>query len=97
MSFWTKLKIWAEKKEREQWMAKYRNDQMCPHCKTWQGNCRGWAAWRDDGNSPDAHHAEAVCGKCNKKSYWFMGAMMPTGVGKKNNPGNLPDEYLPDA
>lgn len=72
MSIWTKIKIFAERKEREHWLRTRFNDQKCPHCETWQGNCGGWKGRKQ--NVPDDMHDQMQCGKCGQWSTWFMGA-----------------------
>ena len=72
MNIWTRIKLYAEKKEREQWMSKYSSDQKCPYCQTWQGNCGGWRSIVS--SDPDPMHDKLECGKCGQWSTWFMGA-----------------------
>jgi hypothetical protein len=72
MSIWTKIKLYAEKKEREHWLETRYSDQKCPHCETWQGNCGGWKGIQP--NEPDEMHDKLQCGKCGQWSTWFAGA-----------------------
>jgi len=71
MSFWTKVKEYAEKKEREHWLETRYSDQKCPYCNTWQGNCGGWRACQP--NTPDHMHDRLQCGKCGQWSTWRGG------------------------
>lgn len=68
MSIYTKIKLWAEKKEREDWLDKYHCDQKCPKCNTWQGNCGGWKSRRD---GPTPMNDVTTCGKCGQETTWF--------------------------
>ncbi len=70
MRFWTWLKKFAECKERQCWVETRFSDQLCPHCKTWQGNCGGLAG----SVQVDQMHDRLTCGKCGKDSTWFIGA-----------------------
>lgn len=69
---WTKIKHFAERMERKHWLSVNFNDQKCPFCMTWQGNCGGWAAI--EANIPDEQHDRLQCGKCRQWSTWFAGA-----------------------
>lgn len=62
VSIWTRIKLWAERKEREAWLAKHFCDQKCPQCDTWQSNCGGWA--EVERNTPTDQHDRCKCGKC---------------------------------
>lgn len=69
MNMWTKIKLYAEKKEREDWMNKHFCDQKCPHCDTWQANCGGWAEVIN--NFPTSMNDKTKCGKCGQWTTWF--------------------------
>ena len=69
MSIYTKIKLWAEKKEREQWMKKHHCDQKCPKCNTWQANCGGWKDVMN--NTPTHMNDKTQCGKCSQWTTWF--------------------------
>ena len=69
MSIWTKIKLYAEKKEQEQWIKKYHCDQKFPKCNTWQGNCNGWAEVVN--NHPTPMNDKTKCGKCSQWTTWF--------------------------
>lgn len=64
MAIYTKIKLWAEKKERGVWLKKYRCDQKCPKCNTWQGNCGGWQEMHS--NTPTDMNDKLKCGKCGQ-------------------------------
>ena len=72
MTIWTRIKLYAEKKERQHWLETRFSDQQCPHCETWQGNCNGWRNVRI--NDPDQYHDKLQCGRCGQWSTWFAGA-----------------------
>ncbi|MCV4287883.1 hypothetical protein OH708_08200 [Pseudomonas capsici] len=69
MSIWTRIKLWAERKERDAWLEKYHCDQRCHKCNTWQGNCGGWR--HVEHNVPDAIHDTCTCGKCGQVTVFF--------------------------
>ncbi len=74
MSIWTKIKLYAEKKEREDWMSKYYCDRRCPKCDTWQANCGGWKDIQY--NYPTMQCDVMTCGKCGQDT-----TMLDIGVG----------------
>lgn len=69
MSIYTKIKLWAEKKEREEWAAKHHCDQNCPVCGTWASNCGGWK--HVIRNYPTHMNDKTQCGKCGHWTTWF--------------------------
>ena len=73
-TIWTKIKQFAERKEREHWLETRYSDQKCPHCETWQGNCGGWREMQ--GNTPDQMYDRLRCGKCGQWSTWFDAGML---------------------
>jgi hypothetical protein len=66
MNIWTRIKLWAERKEQEAWLDKYGCDQRCPKCDTWQANCGGWQ--HVERNTPNDIHDVCTCGKCGQKT-----------------------------
>lgn len=72
ISFWKWVKEYAAKKERKYWIKTNHNDQKCPHCNTWQGNCGGWADIKP--YDLDECHDKLKCGQCGQWSTWFCGA-----------------------
>ena len=74
MSIRTRIKLFAEKRERKHWLETRFSDQKCPHCNTWQGNCGGWREIQN--NVPDEMHDRLRCGKCGQWSTWFDAGML---------------------
>lgn len=74
MTIWTRIKLYAEKKERQHWLKTRFSDEKCPHCETWQSNCGGWKGISTE--DPDPQHDKLQCGRCGQWSTWFMGAPM---------------------
>jgi hypothetical protein len=66
VSIWTRIKLWAERKERHAWLERYHCDQQCGLCNTWQSNCGGWAKVERD--TPTDMHDTCTCGKCGQVS-----------------------------
>lgn len=69
MSIWTRIKLYAEEKERDAWLRKYHCDQKCPKCGTWQGNCGGWLDVIR--NTPTDMNDKTKCGRCGQWTTWF--------------------------
>uniref|UniRef100_A0AB39CE97 HNH endonuclease n=1 Tax=Pseudomonas phage HRDY3 TaxID=3236930 RepID=A0AB39CE97_9VIRU len=73
LRFFTWLKHWAAKKEREavrhglhMW-----GDLKCPHCNTWGFNMPNHQ-WADkEANTPTLNHDRYKCGQCGQWSTWM--------------------------
>ena len=66
---WTRIKLYAERKEREAWMEKRHCAQHCYHCRTWQGNCGGWRAIEPDPLA--VMHDRCACNRRRQKTTFF--------------------------
>lgn len=66
-TFWEKVRHYANRKVKRQYMDKFRHDRKCPNCKLWTSEVGG--AYKIDYTDND--HVEVMtCRQCNYKSRW---------------------------
>lgn len=63
MTFWERVRAYANSRVRHQYMAKHHHERRCPACQTWTNEVGGAAEMRDPGDGFEFM-------KCNKCSAW---------------------------
>ena len=72
-TFWEKVRYYANKKVKRQYMNIFRHDRKCPNCKMWTSEVGGCKSIDDRG-----HHELMECNQCGFASKWDCMGMMPT-------------------
>jgi len=94
LRFFTWLKHWAAKQERDAYHAGMRmwGDLKCPHCNTWGSNMPNncWAA--EERNVPTMHHDRYKCGQCGQWTTW-----LDLGMAIKLDDPAFPDQRVRDV
>ena len=67
MTFWERVRAYANKRVREQHMQKCRHERKCPRCNTWTSEVDGCKSLETFGQSE-----LMTCKKCGYTSKWFM-------------------------
>lgn len=75
MTFWKRVKIYAEAKIKQAHMEKYHCDTKCPVCKTWASE--GFTDAEELVNGLTV----ITCGKCDSKTEWLFDAPVPIYIG----------------
>ena len=74
-SFWERVRYYANKKVKRQYMDRVGHDRKCPNCKLWTSEVGG--AYKIDYH--DNEYLEFMeCRQCHYKSTWDCGGMFPT-------------------
>jgi hypothetical protein len=66
MTFWERVRSYANAKVRAAHMAKYHHERRCPCCNTWTSEVGGAAAVKDEGNGFEVMQ----CKRCSTWSRW---------------------------
>lgn len=66
----TRLRQWAERAERYEYLKVAGMDVACPNCKRWSGNCDIPGHFREVGH--DVYDV-LTCGNCGHESKWVFG------------------------
>lgn len=73
-TFWEKVRYYANKKVRRQYMDRVRHDRKCPNCKLWTSEVGG--AYKVDYS--ELEHVEVMtCRHCGYASRWDCRGMIP--------------------
>ena len=73
-TFWEKLRHYANKKVKRQYMDRVRHDRKCPNCKLWTSEVGG--AYKVD-YTENGHIQTMTCRQCGYTSRWNCAAMVP--------------------
>jgi len=66
MSIWKRLRDWAAKKHRDQYLDRHGVNLKCPHCNTWSSDCESASSHVSFGHSIATQYN---CGQCSNPSY----------------------------
>lgn len=66
MTFWERVRDFANRRVRAAYMERARHERCCPCCKTWTSEVRGCADLRDEGNGFEVMQ----CNRCGTWSRW---------------------------
>jgi len=68
MTFWERVRDYANNKVKEQYMRKFRHDRKCPRCSTWISEVGGCAGVED----VTSVLQEMGCKRCGYVSTWDL-------------------------